>query len=338
MVQQQDQMLGAIQLFQREDGTTSIWDHPNFKSSIALPDDYKPLTRAEEGLELIKRRRLNEEQIMVLKVVADAMCANENQLRRYLSKKISPSVTSKHLKVLGKFGLVERHKCRLAFIEEEGKEVIRPPGPHTLGIGGYKLMNHLYNESNFATSDSWRQDSMAVQRYVAMNEVRCLAVESGSVRGWTWHPFVGGLSKYKKPFAAMRLETEKGELQFLIDRAQMSQNFVGYLQMRLAEFRYIHDRQGKILIDGFTANPMQQVVVISVSSVSMAKFLQEQLRLHTYPFMIWLLIDEWFDEKTGLQDAFAEVSKEGIRRIRLAVFRKKEPPERTESHERPRKR
>lgn len=322
MVKQQE-LLGAIQLFHREDGTTSIWDHPNFKSSIALPDDYRPLTRVEEGLEMIKRMRLNEEQVRVLKVVGDAICANENQLRRYLSSIHSASITSKHLKYLSKFGLVERHKCRLAFIEEDGKEVIRPPGPHTLGIGGYKLMNHLYGESRFVSPDMWQQNSAAVQRYVAMNEVRCLAVETGNLSGWSWHPMVGGLSKFKKPFAAMRVKTPRGELQLLVDRAQMSQNFIGYFQTRFEEYRYLYEKERLIRIDGMTPEPLQQIVILSVSSVSMANFIQENIRLHTYPFDVWFLIDEWFDAETGMESAFAHVSKEGLKRIKVNVFRKK---------------
>lgn len=320
--QQQEPSFAAIQLFPREDGTTSIWDHPNFKSSIALPDDYRPITRVEEGLEMVKRMRLNEEQLTVLKVVADAMCANENQLRRYLSAKHSASITSRHLRYLQRFGLVERHKCRLAFIEEDGKEVIRPPGPHTLGIGGYKLMNHMYGGEKFASPEYWQQNSLAVQRYVAMNEIRCLAVESGNVKGWTWHPAIGGMAKYKKPFAAMSVDTGKGLLQLIIDRAQMSQNFIDYFKERLEILRYLYDRDQHIQIDGFPRSELQQVVILSVSSVSLATFMQEQLHLHTFPFDVWFVIDEWFDEQHGMEGAFAQVSKTGLHRIRINVFKK----------------
>lgn len=323
MVSNQQKSLAAIQLFPREDGSISIWDHPNFKSSIALPDDYRPVTRVEDGLEMMNRMRLNKEQLVILKVVADAICANENQLRRYLLAKHSASITSKHLKYLGRFGFVERHKCRLAFIEEDGKEVIRPPGPHTLGIGGYKLMNHLYSEGKFASPEYWYQNSMAIQRYVAMNEIRCLTVESGNLRGWQWHPAIGGSTKFKKPFAAMRLETGNGDLQMLVERAQMSQNFVGYFAERLEQMRYLFQTDQYIQIDGFQKSNLQQVILISVSSVSMANFIQEQLRLHTFPFDVWFVIDEWFDEETGMEGAFAQVSKEGLHRRRISIFQKK---------------
>ncbi len=94
MVESQDVLTSAIQLFLREDKTISFWDHPNFKSHVVLPDDCYSLTRAEQGIELIHQGRLNEEALMVMKVVGDAMCANENQLRRYLSRKMSFSQTS----------------------------------------------------------------------------------------------------------------------------------------------------------------------------------------------------------------------------------------------------
>jgi len=318
----QNELLAAIQLFPREDNSISIWDHPNFKSSIVLPDNYSPITRTEQGLELMNRMRLNEEQITVLKVVGDAICANEDQLRRYLTKKYSPSITSRHLKYLGRFGLVERHKCRLAFIEEDGKEKIRPPGPHTLGIGGYKLLNHLYGESTFTPPDLWQQNSMAVQRYVSMNEIRCTAIESGNIRAWSWYPYVGGMSKYKKPFAVTRIEMGEGEVQMLIDRAQMSQNFLGYFRARLEEYRFLYERDKKIIVDGFNSNPLQQIIVLSVSSVGMANYLQEQMKLHTYPFDVWFLVDEWIDQTKGLEGAFAQVSKAGLHRIKVNILRK----------------
>lgn len=311
-----------IQLFPREDGTISIWDHPNFKSTVALPDSYIPLTRTEQVLELINTSKLNKDMLTVLKVVGDAGAANEDQLRRYMSSLQSSSATSKHLRHLAKYGLVQRHKCRLAFIEEDGKEVIRPPGPHTLGIGGYKLLSHLYPESKFIAAESWLDNSMGIQRYVAMNEIRCLGIESKNVRGWSWYPYVGGFSKYKKPFAVMKVNSPEGELQIIMERAQMAQNFIGYFQSRLEELRYLHNRDNTIKIDGFAHTDLQ-VVAISVSSVSMALFIHEQLRLNTFPFDVWLVIDEWFDESKGLETAFGKVEKDKVQRVRISYLAKK---------------
>lgn len=313
----------AIQLFLRQDNSVAIWDHPNFKSSVALPDNYKPLTRVEEGLELINQGRLNKEKLMILKVVGDALCTNENQLRRYLKGRISSTVLSKHLRWLAERGFVQRHKCRLAFIEEDGKEFIRPPSPFTVDIAGYKLLNRLYSDQHFASPDTWQQNSMAVQRYVAINEVRCSAIESRNVRAWTWYPLIGGSSKYKSPFAAMRVETPQGELQFLVERLQMSQDFLGYLRTRLESYRYHYDTDKRFWIDGYPKSNLQ-VVALSVSSLSMAEFVQEELRLHTYPFDVWFIIDEWMDNDTGLEAACALVAKEGLQRIRVQFLKRQQ--------------
>lgn len=318
----QTEQFTTIQTFPAADGTISIWDHPNFKSNIVLPDNYRPLTRMESGLEMLSSGKLNENQVKVLKVVADAVCANENQLRRYFASQWSASVTSQYLRYLLKFGFVERHKCRLAFSEEDSPETVRPPAPYTLGLGGFKLICHLYSENQFTSPEFWQQNSLAVQRYVAMNEIRCLAVESKSIRKWSWHPYIGGMSSYKRPFAAAHIDTGQGELQLFIERAQMAQEFLGYLLTRFEEYRYLFTRDKSVHIDGFSKEPFKQSVVISVSSVSMANHLQEQMKLHTYPFTVWLLIDEWFDIEGGMESAFAMVSPEGLKRLKLSFLRR----------------
>lgn len=319
MINEEVKLDDAIQLFPREDGSVSIWDHPNFKSSIVLPDEYKPLTRVEQGLELIHQGRLTKEQIMVLKVIGDAICPNEDQLRTYLSRKISRTTTSKHLTYMRKYGLVERHKCRLAFIEEDGEEVIRPPAPYTLGIGGYKLLSHYYSDTRFVSPEYWQQNSKAVQRYVAMNQIRASAVTTRKIRGWVWHPSIGGHPKYRKPFGVMRIETPVGEYQFLIDRAQMSQNFIDYFRVRLEEYRYLIEKDKMIIIDGFEKTH-RQIVVLSVSTKKMAEFIQSQLHLHTYPFDIWFIVDEWINHE-GMFSAVAQGSADGVKRMKVEFLK-----------------
>ena len=315
-------LTSAIQLFPKNDGTISFWDHPNFKSRVTLPDDYFALTRVEQGLELIHQGRLNNDALMVLKVVGDAMCANENQLRRYLSKKISFSQTSSILKRLRKYGFVERHKCRLAFIEEDGEEVIKPPAPFTLGIAGFKLMGHLYPENQFMKPDYWKEQPLAIQRFVAMNEMRCLSVEARVLRDWKWNPYIGGSSKFLKPMGVAKIETPKGELQLLIDRPQMAQNFIGYLRTKMEQYRYLFEKDQGFRIDGFSRKAIQ-VVCLYVSSVNMARFIQEEVRLHTFPFDVWILVDEWINSETGMGTAFSTVGKDGLKRIRVPFFEKK---------------
>lgn len=320
-------MDSAIQLFPREDGTISIWDHPNFKSSLVLPDQYTPLTRVEQGLEKLQKNgqsKTLEERLMVLKVVGDAICANENQLRRYLSAKLSYSKTSEYLKELRKHGFVERHKSRLAFIDEDDETSVKPPAPYTLGIAGYKVMNHLYSGQAFAHPDTWQQNSLGVQRYTAMNEVRCLSIESKNVKGWKWFPYIGGKTKYKRPLAVAKVNTPKGELQMIFDRAQMSQDFISYFRERLEVFRYLHDRDKCIVIDEHKRIDFQ-IYILSCSTVSMANYIQEQLRLHTYPFDVMILVDEWMETEYGLGTALASVSKEGIKRQSVGFLMKVSP-------------
>ncbi|MGF9975497.1 hypothetical protein [Viridibacillus arvi] len=303
------------QLFTREDGSFSIWDHPNFTSKTVLPDDYRPLTRLVESLEVMNRlsKKVYEERLMVLKVVGDSICANENQLRRYLSSKLSYSQTSAHLRAMRKHGFIERHQCRLAFIEEDDEQFIKPPAPQTLGVAGYLLLNHYYSGSYFAKPESWYGNSYAIQRIVAMNEIRCSAVESKAARGWTWSPKIGGKAKYRKPTALLNLATPNGAVvDMIIFRAQLSQDFLGYFKTILEEYRYLHERDGRFVIDN-QSKENYQIVVLSISTISLAKYISEEIVLNSYPFDVWFLIDELFDGPDGhISKAFARGEQNNI--------------------------
>lgn len=322
MIESGEVFTSAIQLFPREDQTISFWDHPNFKSRVALPDNYFAITRIEQGLELIHQGILDESTLRVMKVVGDAMCANENQLRRYLSKKMSASQTSKTLSKLRKYGFVERFKCRLAFIEEDGEEILKPPAPYALGIAGYKLMKHLYSEDSFAPPDQWTEQPLSVQRYVAMNEMRCSAVESGVLRGWKWNPYIGGSAKHMKPMGVAKLETPKGEMHFILERPQMAQNFIGYLRTKFELYRYLYERDRTLIIDGFQ-KPVIQIFCIYASSFKMARYIHEEVKLHTFPFDVWILVDEWINESKGMSEAFCNASVAELKRMRVSFLMKK---------------
>ncbi|WP_152534824.1 hypothetical protein [Bacillus cihuensis] len=271
---------------------------------------------------MIHQGRLKEDSLMVMKIVGDAICANENQLRRYLSKRQSASKTSSTLKSLRKYGFVERHKSHLAF-EEDDEISYKPPAPFTLGIGGYKLMNHLYPEHSFTQPEQWSKNSLAIQRYVAMNEMRCLSVEAGVLRGWSWNPYIGGSAKYRSPLAVAKLESPQGEIQLLMERPQMAQNFIGYYRTKLEVYRYLYERDKYFKIDGFSKANLQ-IVCLYVSSSSMAKFIQEEIRLHTFPFDIWLLSNEWISEEKGMSEAFCTVNQDGLKRIRIPFLAPKQ--------------
>lgn len=318
----------APQIFFAEDGVSvPFWDHPNFLDRIVAPDDYQPITRVEQAIEYYNRGIISDDALLVLKVVGDALCANENQLRRYMKKyneQFGTSHTSRLLRKLAKYGLVERHVCRLSFLEDEGEQQKRP-APFTLGIGGVKFLNHYYTDMPFVRPETWRESTSAVQRYVAMNEVRCLGAYTGKLRNWIWHPRIGGNAVYQKPLAVAiwnhRDQSLQKDIQMIFERAQSSQRYVDHIRKRLRLYRELFEKDQCIWIDGQPKDAMQ-VVVLSVGTVSMAKRLHTQLKLTSYPFAIWFVVDEWMESDQQLANAFAQpLSEEGqLKRIHLPLL------------------
>lgn len=309
-----------LKLFLREDASYSIWDHPNFKSHMVLPDDYRPLSSLMSVLEAMNRwsTDVRENRMILLKVIGDAMCANENQLRRYLSSKMSASETSKHINNLRKYGFIERHKARISFEDEETE--IRPPAPVTLGPAGYLLMKHYYAEQAFSNAETWQGNPLAIQRIVAVNELRCVTAEAKVLKSWNWYPNVGGLNKYPSPTAFMQLKTVNEELvDFLVIRTQLAQNFHPFLLKTLESYRYLHERDGRILVD-CANNKNYQIILLSVSTVALAEYIAEQIQLNGYPFDIWFVIDENYDNLEDAKDlskAFYGVEKGKIVKLNL---------------------
>ncbi|GEL05551.1 hypothetical protein [Rummeliibacillus stabekisii] len=321
MIEQQKQAEMIQQkLSTRVDGTFSIWDHPNFTAKLKLPDDYRPLTSLVEALEVMNRlsKETAQDRLMVLKVVGDAICANENQLRRYLSSKLSYSQTSAYLTAMRKYGFIDRHQCRLSFSEEDGEQTIKPPAPHTLGIAGFLLLSHYYSGDYFAKPESWFGNSYAIQRYVALNEIRCRAVEAKIAKGWSWMPRIGGKSKYRKPTAVLNIASSSGAVvDMLIFRAQLVQDFIGYFKTLLEEYRYLYDRDGRFIIDK-QSQTNYQIVVLSVSTLNMAKYIAEEIKLESFDFDIWFLVDELFDKSEGnFAKAFVQKENGDLRILEL---------------------
>ncbi|WP_404428016.1 hypothetical protein LG296_19605 (plasmid) [Ureibacillus chungkukjangi] len=329
-----EQQLTMIHNFNlsREDGSYSLWDHPNFKARKVLPlKNYRPILKLTEAIEEVERwsETIYMERMILLKVIGDAVCANENQLRRYMSSKFSPSTTSNHIKALRERGFVERHKCELEFVNDENGDPVqlKNPAPITLGIAGWLILNHYYSGMFLAKPETWYDGNdssgSSIQRYVAMNEIRCSSVEQNLAKGWNWYPAIGGNSGYKKPFAMMVIgeDTEEydGRAYMLFERAQLKQNFIGYFRTRLELYRELFERDGCIQVNG-VANDAYKIVVLSVSSVKMANLVHEEIGLHRYPFDVFVIVDEWFDTgEKSITVAFAQPSskdKKELQRIR----------------------
>lgn len=316
----------------REDGSYSLWDHPNFKSFLlALPQEATLTLRQIDALSEMRRWSVpvQEERLRILKVIGDAVCTNENQLRRYMSMcGYSSTKTSEHVSALRKRGFVQRYRC---VIEDYRDEVsgdyksLHNPAPITLDYGGWFLLNYYYSGQFFVDPGYWlQQGSAGIQRYVALNELRCVGVESHAFKNWKWFPTILSNKKMRKPFALIQLGELDDEYDtrsyMLVERAQLSQNFAGFLRTRLEVYRALYEKHGYIPIAGVDKEADIRVV-LSVSSASVAQRLQEDIGLHKYPFDVWVVVDEWFDsgEAELLKTSFGRPSKDfkSIQRLRL---------------------
>lgn len=327
-------MENAIQVFTREDESISIWDNPNFTATLWLPKDYQPLTRYEQALEARNQHTLSDQEICLLGVVGDAICANEAQLRKYMMPIQSASQTSKMLNKLRKGGYVHRYKCYVRFEDEfedddseeaveEAKKKEKAPGVFVLGVVGYKLMCHISPRGkSFVNPEKWTNNPTAIQRYVAMNALRQAGTSHRQLSAWKWHPHIGGNVRFQKPFAVMQSKAINGKdrVQFIMERVQMSQTFLEFLKNRLQQYSYLKERFGLIQVDGLR-NTEMQVVVISVSSVSLAEFISRQLEVHLYPIDVLFLVDEWLEDTEELSTAFAQGMEDGIVRVKIPFLK-----------------
>lgn len=181
---------------------------------------------------------LRQERLTVLKIIGDAVCANDEQLRRFLSTVMSYSATSAHINFLRKKGFVQRYKCYLdSVLDENGERLnLRNPAPINLGPAGYLLMSYLYNGVFFMDAGAWLDSNAdaTIQRFVTMNEIRCCFAEKSIARKWKWYPTIGEQRGYKKPLAVMEVgeDTEEYDSRawMIFERAQLKQNFLGFLK------------------------------------------------------------------------------------------------------------
>ncbi|WP_197223604.1 replication-relaxation family protein [Lysinibacillus sphaericus] len=315
-------------IFYSENGTVPFWDHPNFLTRAVIPDEYQPITRVEHAIELSNQNILTEDALRVLKVVGDALCANESQIKRYMKRyneKFGTSHTSRILRKLAKYALVERYDCRIAYLEDDGSDYPKRPAPFTLGIGGVKFLQHFYPDMHFVRPETWRQSHATVQRYVAVNEFRCQAAQSGNLLEWRWHPHIGNHTNITVPLAVARVKNTQhsGDIQIIMERAQSSQHFVNHIKQRLDLYNSLIRKDQKIIIDQMERTA-PQIVIISCGTLEMAKRLNVQLELDKYQFNIWFVMDEWIEDSYGLAGAFARPIKKGtestLERFKFPVF------------------
>ncbi|MBU7595896.1 hypothetical protein [Metabacillus halosaccharovorans] len=306
-----------IPYYYSKEGEVPFWDHPLLYGYKFLPKGYKPYTTIEAVLSLCVKGIIKEDDMMVLKVLGDAICCNEDQLRRYLSSKLSRSDVSKKLDKFRIYGLVDRWKVRIRSDEEEK---YKPPAPFTLGIAGYKLLKHYYNHEFFMDPNKW--DSLgigAIQRYVAMNELRCQMVERKTIANWKWNALVANNRLIRKPLGVAEIKTPRGNLNFLIERAQMNQDFINFLRDKLNQWKKLYDTGMKnIQVDSFEKN--STIITIFTSTLSIAEVIQRELLLDTFPFKVFFCVEEDL-VKDGLATSFYLPTPEALVRKELSFLK-----------------
>lgn len=290
-----------------------LWDHPFLKGSKVLPkhNDYNPRTSSSGVIDLYKRGIIDDTDIILLKVLGNSVCSNEDQLRRYMSSKMSPSQTSKRLDKFRKYGLADRWKVRI----REQEEAVKPPAPFTLGVAGYILMKHLYGDEYFVSPDSWLTYGIGgIKRFVAMNELRCIMTASKVASMWSWKPYIARNKNNGIPLAAAEVKTPKGNVNFIIDRAQMNQDFIGFFKERLHKWKGVYEQHGRLPISEFPDNPT--FVIIYTSTLSIAEHIHKEVMLDTFPFHIWTCVEEDL-LNDGFSTSFYRPDKGQLKRIKL---------------------
>ncbi|WP_240468617.1 replication-relaxation family protein [Gracilibacillus sp. YIM 98692] len=299
--------------FYTKDGVIPVWDHPLLTGHHILPTNYRPKVKLDQALSLVSNRQVKEDDMTVLKVLGDAICANEDQLRRYLEPIMTRSQVSKRLDTFRKHGLVQRWKVRIA---NDVEEEIRPPAPFTLGIAGYKLLKHYYNDQVFMEPDRWDVLGIpGIQRYVAFNEIRCRFVEARTLQNWQWNVPITNQGRIRSAAAVATVQTPQGPLRFIIERAQMSQNYIGYLKDTLFQWKEVVEQYATLPSRSFEG-PLNFVVIVYASTVTMAEYIQSELLLDTFPFNIWLCVEEKIEDE-GLDHAFYRPSSNSIQHMHL---------------------
>lgn len=288
-----------------------LWDHPFLKGNKVLPKKYYPYTTLEGAIDLYRRRIIDDTDLILLKVLGDSICSNEDQLRRYMSQKMSPSQTSKRLDKFRSYGLVDRWKIRIRGQEE----TVKPPAPFTLGVAGYKLLKHYYGDRYFLDPNRWDSYGIGgIKRFVAMNELRCIMTELKIAKAWKWNAIIANNPRLPFPMGAAEMKTPDGNINFLIDRAQMNQNFIGYFKEKLHKWKQVYEQKGTLPVSVLPDNPV--FVVIFTSTLTIAEHIHKEIMLDTFPFHIFLCVEEDL-HRDGLQTSFYVPNKENLKRIKM---------------------
>ncbi|MFF0828834.1 hypothetical protein ACFYU8_18585 [Brevibacillus sp. NPDC003359] len=300
-----------ITMFYDRSGNIPFWDDPSVYGGIDRPDNYQPRLDMMTTVADFYHKRFLEEDVLILSLIRDSVVLNENQLRRLLHGKVSSNRLSNRIRYMSIYGYTDRWKLKS---REEG--VTSPPSPWSVGLGGYLYLKHSFPDFVMSPEKLINQGVKAVQRYVAINEIRTQLYEYQALKGWKWHSVVGNNPKLGKPFAVGAMAGPRGEILLLFNRLQQGQAYMDHLMDRLRNWNtvFMHNNQSLPVMD-FPKKPV--VVAISVSSISMAQSLVEKIPVEEFKIPIWFIVDEYL-EKEKLPNAVFSLNPDGLKKVPLS--------------------
>ncbi|MFD1609800.1 hypothetical protein [Oceanobacillus luteolus] len=300
-----------------KDGIIPFLDHPNMVAHKKLPKHYRAYYSLKAVISDYQRGIINENHILILKALGDAICCSEDHLRRCFAGKLSRSQVSKLLDQLATNDYVQRYKVSVRGEEESYPNFSRV---FVLGIAGKLLMDHFYSGmSNFVHPERFHGPGASglMQRYIALNELRTMFIERRVASKWQWSGSLIGGNSTSKVSAAVELNLPQGRLNIYMERAQMKQNFIGYLKDKLGKWEFVYKKQNGLKIRNFPVNPT--TVVLYVSTLSMAQAIHKEIVIDSFPFPVWFLVEEEVEMK-GLEYSFYRADKEKLKRLHVGFL------------------
>ncbi|WP_026801334.1 replication-relaxation family protein [Pontibacillus halophilus] len=314
----------SSQYWTNVDNKVMIWDDPSMVGGIRHPKHYKPLSTVQSVLNKYENGTLKADDIVILKILGDAICANEDQLRRYLElNNFSRSKVSDRLKRFRSLGMASRWYVR-SQVHPDDK---RPPAPFTLGLGGFNLLKDRYgSERYFAYPDHWYKWGVkVVQRYVAMNEVRLQLAENRYLTGWEWNAVLAGSTKNTRPHGVAEIKTKQGRVNFIIERGQQTKDFLTFFQDKIEKYSRLYNKYGSFEVyhnrqDETVVNTNKSVLVLYCSTRSLAVTAMQELDMKNANFPIWFLVEEDLVGEGGINKAFLVPQNGKLRRFNLETM------------------
>jgi hypothetical protein len=320
-------------IFYTIDGNVPFWDSPFVQGYKKLPNpkEYKPKLTYDAVQKLYGMGKYEPSTSQILKVLGDALCCTEDQLRRYMSPFFSRSQVSKWVNLFRKDGVMDRWKLE----DHEYPNKLPISGPLTIGTGGYHYLKHYYYMDFLIEPNQWaRLEIPTIQKLVCLNEIRCQLFERSAMSGWHWtefymrHRFFNSQNKHLRKYLSLRgeapacnveIKAPDGRMEWVVLRTMMRYPFISYLRDRLFKYREYYEEHQRL---PFTADGTKPFLVLSLSTRSMAEAVHQELLLDTFPFPIWCLVDEYI-WNMGIETAILVPDGPALKRARLSFLAKK---------------